>query len=531
MTEILTSAQMRAIEVAAIESQAVTGRALMERAGEAVIAAVFDTWPPLASGGHYAVVLCGPGNNGGDGFVIARLLHGRGWRVAVHLLGAPAQLPPDAQANWQAWSATGQTLALTGARAEGRTRSPDVMDSFAGEAPDLVVDAVFGTGLTRPLWGAPLQALLEIRHWMDSTPIRPPTVAVDIPSGLDSDSGRDLGVGLPADLTVTFHCAKLGHYLGEGPDRCGRLVVADIGLPTHPRQRPPAPEIVRAAELATGRLRKPQGHKYDHGHALILAGGVGRGGAARLAARAALRVGAGLVTLACPPAALIENAARLDAVMLRPLQGADALSAALGDPRLRALCLGPGLGLDARGADLVGAALATPDPAPGSVSQRRGVVLDADALTLIGRDASLRACVHVGCVLTPHMGEFARLMPEVVERAELSRVDMVRSAASELGCVVLLKGRDTVIAAPDGTCALSAAAYDRAAPWLATAGAGDVLAGLIAGLIARGLDPFAAAVNAARLHVDCALHFGPGLIAEDLPECLPQVLRAVLAME
>jgi hydroxyethylthiazole kinase-like uncharacterized protein yjeF len=263
-------------------------------------------------------------------------------------------------------------------------------------------------------------------------------------------------------------------------------------------------------------------HKYSHGHALILAGGVGRGGAARLAARGALRVGAGLVTVGPPPAAIIENAAQLNAIMLRPVADADALAEILEDERINALCLGPGLGAGARTMGLVAAALGA----------KRGTVLDADALTSFAEDPSkLFALLHENCVLTPHLGEFARLFPDlaaklaepVTKGPAYSKVDAAREAAARAGCVVLLKGPDTVIADPQGRAAINSAHYERAAPWLATAGSGDVLAGMITGLLARGFAPMAAAETAAWLHVEAARKFGPGLIAEDLPEMIPAV--------
>lgn len=510
---------MRATEQVAIESGAVTGLQLMARAGAEVVTALIDRNPDLARGAHRAAVLCGPGNNGGDGYVIARLLRSRGWKVDVLSWGPIEGLPPDARAMHDAWASMDPVRPLS-ALGDG---------GFPGKGPAVIVDALFGTGLTRPLPPEVAQVLAAI-DWVRAGE-RPLVVAVDVPSGLCADTGQVLGRVLPAGLTVSFHAPKLGHYLGQGPAVCGSLVVADIGLPPRPRFLGPPVEVVRAALPVAAQLRKRQGHKYDHGAVLVLAGGVGRGGAARLAARAALRAGAGLVTLACPPAALIENAARLDAVMLAPLRDGAALAGMLADPRLRAVCLGPGLGLDgragARAADLVAVALAALDPAPGDVLRRRALVLDADALTLIGRDPALAGALHGDCVLTPHDGEFARLVPDIAARADLSRVDLARAAADRLGCVVLLKGPATAIAAPGGACALSAASYGRAVPWLATAGAGDVLAGLIAGLAARGLDGFAAATQGAALHVEAALTAGPGLIAEDLPEALPAVFSAL----
>ena len=281
--------------------------------------------------------------------------------------------------------------------------------------------------------------------------------------------------------------------------------------------------LIDAPEAA--RLAKGGAHKFGHGHALVLSGGAGRSGAARLAARAALRVGAGLVTLGAPGSAQMEIATQITALMLRRIDDGVALDTVLKDRRLNALCLGPGLGLD-RARDLVPAALAE--------TARRPTVLDADALTAFAEaPETLFSMLHPDCVLTPHGGEFARLFPDLaaplsdtpVQGPAWSRADATRAAAARAGCVVLFKGPDTVIAAPDGRCWLHAASYASAAPWLATAGAGDVLSGLIAGLLARGFAPEDAAWSGAWLHAAAARRFGPGLIAEDLPEALPGVFR------
>lgn len=269
-----------------------------------------------------------------------------------------------------------------------------------------------------------------------------------------------------------------------------------------------------------GRLAKrEEGFKYSYGHALILAGGPGQGGAARLAARGALRIGAGLVTLGCPLPALAENAARLDTVMLRAVHDAGALRRALEDPRYNALCLGPGMGFD-RARDLVPVALAS----------GRGAVVDADALSAYAADpAALFALCTPATVLTPHGGEFARLFPDLSPKLPGAppKAEAARRAAARAGAVVLYKGAETVIAAPDGRVSVSDARGARAAPWLATAGSGDVLAGFITGLLARGFGAMEAAELAAFLHVEAARAFGPGLIAEDLPEALPAVFRAL----
>lgn len=281
--------------------------------------------------------------------------------------------------------------------------------------------------------------------------------------------------------------------------------------------------VTGGAALATRLAKAPGAHKFSHGHALILSGPSGKGGAARLAARGALRIGAGLVSLGVPHDALAENAAQVTAIMLAEIGDAGALARLLEVARINALCLGPGLGM-ARARDMVPVALAA----------RRACVLDADALTAYMKEPSeLFDMLHEKCILTPHSGEFSRLFPDIATKlAETptkgpaySKEDATREAAARAGCVVLFKGPDTVIAAPDGRCVINASVYERAAPWLATAGSGDVLAGFVTGLLARGIAPMQAAETGAWLHTECALSFGPGLISEDLPEELPKVFR------
>ncbi|MCC6517450.1 MAG: NAD(P)H-hydrate dehydratase [Tabrizicola sp.] len=572
MTELLTAAQMRAIEAAAIASGEVTGLELMERAGRGVVEAVFDEWPELKATSHRAVVLCGPGNNGGDGFVVARLLKEWGWEVEVFLYGDPERMPPDARVNYERWVGMGEVRELVPGW------------NLQLHQPQIVVDALFGTGLTRPLSDQLVQSVRDLDSRASWKPrsgrIDTHIVAVDIRSGVCADSGKVLldpsfagetdgdslrakvrrqSRSLVAALTVTFQTPKVGHYVDMGPVGSGRLVVKrlnglpsiDMGFPaeTTPYARPALLEpkahgrVISGLNFIGGLVRKVHGHKYSHGHALILSGPSGRGGAARLAARGALRIGAGVVTVGCPPDAIPENAARLDAVMLRGVADGLALEEVLEDGRINALCVGPGLGLDARGREVVGVVLgsrseARPTGSVGRASDRHTppkLVLDADALTILSQHPDLFAALHDGCVLTPHAGEFARLFPDIAEKLAApatkgpaySKVDATREAAKRAGCVVLYKGPDTVIADPSGRCAINSAHYDRAAPWLATAGSGDVLAGFITGLLARGFSPFDAACTGAWLHVECALSFGPGLIAEDLPEELPKVFRAL----
>lgn len=551
--DLLTAAQMRAIEQAAIDSGEVTGLELMERAGQGVVEAIFEEWPELAGqviekeGGaapdpadlprnisgkvkeeispRRAVVLCGPGNNGGDGFVVARLLQAKGWEVEVFLYGDPVKLPLDAKVNYDRWLALGGVCEL----------NDTAIDGYWEDHPDtkIAIDAVFGTGLTRPFTDL-AKVQLELNYWQAASRRNgaPKVVSIDIPSGVCSDSGQYLGsdqdnpfdYGVMSNLTVSFHREKLGHRLSGGAVGSGKVIRKSIGIP---HQGSPNSTVSLIETLDTSVL-KAGSHKYTHGHALVLSGGHGKTGAARLAARGALRIGAGLVTLGSPRSAMHENAAQLTAIMLHQIDGAHGVSELLEDERLNAICLGPGLG---RGLDTQAVVVAT-------LKARRATVLDADALTRFERDPQvLFDLLHENCVLTPHGGEFAKLFPDLAERLSAvadrgpaySKVDAAREAAARAGCIVLFKGADTVIAAPDGRCSVNSAQYERTAPWLATAGAGDVLAGIITGLLARGFSPMQAAEMGAWLHVECAREYGPGLIAEDLPEQLPSVLRRFLS--
>lgn len=577
MTKIMTSAQMRAVELAAIESGEVTGLELMERAGQGVVDAIYEHWSDIeqacqSAGGssagrdlkkaRWALILCGPGNNGGDGYVVARLLRGMGWAVSVLAMGDPQKLPPDALTNYKRWKEIGSVSDLS------RETFKDIANPSDGHGPDLYIDALFGTGIKRPVSGVARQVLADLaRHAQIMADAL--IVSIDAPSGLCLDSGRllghDGGYGTDtarfAGLTVAFDSPKLGHFLADGPALCGRLVVKDIGLGNwrdrildrgavmlldHPREVRSGvsnPAAVALPKKSNYQNSRRQAHKFSYGHALVLSGGSGQTGAARLAARGALRIGAGLVTLAVPPEAIAEVAQQVTAVMVRKIRDADDLSDLLQDRRLTTLCLGPGLGLTDHCAALVRAAL----------QAKRATVLDADALTLLARDAGLQNLLHENCVLTPHAGEFSRLFPLLYQRwmapkppkansdaavvansAEVhgamtgpafSKVDAVREAAQQIGCTVLLKGQDTVIAAPSGEIGIHAAVYERAAPWLATAGSGDVLAGLITGLLAMGRSEFGAAATGAWMHAEAARSFGPGLIAEDLPEQVPTILQ------
>ncbi len=496
MYELLTPADMSEADRLTIAG-GTPGTVLMQRAGEAVAAAVRRH----RSAGEIAIV-AGPGNNGGDGFVAASVLAGQGYRPRVLLVGDRAKLRGDAA--WASGGWTGPTLA-----AEPET--------LAG-AP-IIVDALFGAGLDRPVEG--LAAAMVAAMNTSGAHI----IAVDVPSGLNGATGQPMGAVVRASETVTFFRRKPGHLLMPGRELCGPVAVADIGIPDavlatiRPRAFADVPALWREM------LPRPQasGHKYARGHAVVVSGSLSHTGAARLAARGALRAGAGLVTIASPREALAVNAAASLAVMVRPVDGAGELADMLTDHRFNAVVLGPGGGVGEAMREQVRAVLA---------GGERGVILDADALTSFAADArGLAQAIRASAcrvVVTPHDGEFARLFkqePAIVE--SLSKLDRARAAAAALGAVVLLKGPDTVIAAPDGQAAIN----DNAPPWLATAGSGDVLAGIIAGLLAQGMPAFAAASAAAWMHGKAATLFGRGLISEDLSEQLPAVLRGLAKHE
>jgi hydroxyethylthiazole kinase-like uncharacterized protein yjeF len=403
--------------------------------------------------------------------------------VRLGLLGDAARMKGDAALMAGRWS--GRVEPLT----------PAVLDGCVG-----VIDALFGAGLARPLDGEARSVIEEIgRRGL-------PVIAVDVPSGVHGDSGAVLGIAPHCLATVTFFRPKPGHCLLPGRLKCGEVIVADIGIPDAvlgqivPTVYRNGPSVWRLPGIA------PDGHKYSRGHALIL-GGAEMTGAARLAARAARRVGAGLVTVAAPPEVLNVYRAGDPGLLVTSAEPFDAL---LADPRRNALLLGPGGGVGEGMTAKVAAALAT----------GRACVLDADALSSFeGRGTELFPQLSPRVVLTPHDGEFKRLFGQISG----SRLERALHGARVSGAVVLLKGADTVVAHPDGRAVINTIAP----PFLATAGSGDVLAGLIVGLLAQGMEPFAAAAAAAWLHGRAAAEHGPGLIAEDLPDLIPAILDAM----
>ena len=507
MHELLTTEEMAEAERRAV-ALGVPSLTLMENAGRAVA----DEAAKMVGANARIAVLCGPGNNGGDGFVAARILKERGFDVRVALLGDRAALKGDATEMARLW------------RGEVAPLCPKTIEGAA-----LVIDAIFGAGLNRdvpPQVGAIAAALRETVA---------PLLAVDVPSGLNGNSGAHNGPAVQAARTITFFRKKPGHVLLPGRVLCGEVIVADIGIPEGVLERALTPvrqwdeggsgftfENTPALWLKHFPWPSLDGHKFSRGHALVVSGPAHQTGAARLAARGALRIGAGLVTVASPPSALPINAAHLTAIMLTPFGSARELAEILADDRKNAVVIGPGCGVGADTRDLVEAVLAS----------GASVVLDADALTSFESTDDpcdpgsweLDGMIHEKqcgeVVLTPHQGEFDRLFGKSDGEPTLSKLELACAAAQTSHAVVVLKGPDTVIADPDGRASINA----NAPPTLATAGSGDVLAGFITGLLAEGMPAFEAACAAVWLHGECANTFGVGLIAEDLPEVLPRVL-------
>jgi hydroxyethylthiazole kinase-like uncharacterized protein yjeF len=492
MTALLTTAEMTRADRLAVEA-GTPGIELMDRAGFAVADAV----AARQRLGSRVLVVAGPGNNGGDGFIAAQVLRERGYPVRLMLLGDRDRLTGDA------------------AEAARRYRGPiEPADPAAVADCEVVVDALFGAGLARPLEGT-AAALVAAMNGCGAR-----VLAVDLPSGVSGDSGHVLGTAVRASETVTFFRRKPGHLLEPGRTLCGRVRVVDIGIAAAvlaeiaPKTFANGPELWRTAWRPPGSA----GNKFDRGHAVAVSGPAHATGAARLAAGAALRAGAGLVTVASPPDAVAINAAHLTAVMLHPFAGPEGLAALFADRRITAVVAGPGLGVGEGTRALVRVVL----------DGRRAVVLDADALTSFRDDpaglAALIAAAGGPVVMTPHEGEFARLFPDLgpVTGAKTERA---RAAARQMGAVVVLKGADTVIAAPDGRAAIN----ENAPPWLATAGSGDVLAGTIAGLAAGGLAGFEAAAMGVWMHGEAGTIAGPGLIAEDLAPMLKTVVAGLFA--
>ena len=476
--EVLTPQEMYKADELAVAKYKVPSLKLMENAGRAVTAEILRGYKKCR-----VAVICGPGNNGGDGFVVARLLAAKKWPVQVYLAAEHMPVSGDAARMAAKWK--GRVLPFA-----------DFGMAFVDKAkPQLIVDAIFGAGLNRdfPLSWAEAVAAAQI-----------PVVSIDVPSGLDGLTGCARGACVKADLTVTFFRKKPGHVLIPGRELCGETVVADIGMPAQvldviqPKlSENVAPTIPGIAVSA---------HKFTRGHVVVWSGPEYQTGAARLCAMAAARVGAGVVSIAGAPAALRVHAAHVTSIMLKPVERSAEIAALLEDARVTAAVIGPGAGV-----------VGLKDKVFSFLAHGKAVLLDADVLSAFA-DApeSLFAVIKEHpqrpVIMTPHEGEFARLFSDISQTDE-SKVERTREAAARSGAIVLLKGPDTVIAAPDGRVRINSNAPAK----LATAGSGDVLAGLIAGLMAQGMGGFDAAGAGAWLHGAAANAVARrSLIAEDL---------------
>jgi hydroxyethylthiazole kinase-like uncharacterized protein yjeF len=492
MNELLTTAEMAEADRLAI-ADGMASMTLMENAGRAVANAT-----SAASHGRRVVVVAGPGNNGGDGFVAARHLAERGFLVRVSFVGDRKRLKGDATLAADRWSGLVEEA------------TPASLSDC-----DIVIDALFGAGLAREVEGLPRAMITAM------TAAGVPVIAVDLPSGVNGTTGAVMGVAVSATQTVTFFRRKIGHLLLPGRLHCGQITVVDIGIPASVLQAVKPRCFANRPELWSQLFPRPapSGHKYSRGHAVVVSGGIATTGAARLAARGALRAGAGLVTIASPREALSINAASSLAVMVRPVDGTAELAEFLADERRNAVVLGPGGGVGQAQREQVDAALAS----------EAAVVLDADALTSFlsgGLSEMIAKRANRNVVLTPHAGEFSRLFKAIADDPYVKdKLEKARLAARTSGAVVVFKGADTVVASPDGRASIA----DNAPPYLATAGSGDVLAGMIGGLLAQGMPGFEAASAAVWLHGAAASEFGPGLIAEDLPDSLSAVYRRLFA--
>lgn len=487
MLELLTAEEMSRAEQLAVEAGTST-LTLMENAGRGVAEEVVRRFPR----GSRVTVLCGPGNNGGDGFVSARFLRERGYHVRLALLGRQEDLKRDTKEMARRWDEAIEPMSLQSL-----------------EGAQVIVDAIYGAGLRDGVTGVPAQIIEEV------TARALPVVAIDVPTGIDATRGTVHGLAFKSAATVTFFRRKTGHVLLPGRLYCGDVRAVDIGIPATvlgdiaPRTFTNDPDFW----LRYFPKLKVDGHKYDRGHAIIVSGPMESTGAARLAARTALRSGSGLVTVATSKAAFYINAAQLTAVMVAPYDGPAGLAEVLSDPRISAVLIGPGAGSDPDVRELVSSVLASEATA----------VLDAEGLTAFSETPielfdQIKAR-PTPAVITPHEGEFKRLFPEL-DNTE-SKLERARRAAEISGAVVILKGPDTVVAAPDSLASVS----ENAPPWLATAGSGDVLAGLVTGLLAQGMAAFDAAAAAVWIHGELAQAFGPGMIADDMPDLVPGVLQ------
>lgn len=496
--EILTPKEMAQADSLAMKRGPFDGYGLMCNAGAAIAALILERFPGLAR----VDVLCGPGNNGGDGYVVARLLARAGVDVSVWAEGTPRAGGDAARA------------------ASDCPIVPRPLAEFSPVPGSVIVDALYGAGLSKPLSSMAARAARLVAGQ------GVPVVAIDLPSGVSGESGQPLGDAFAAALTVTFARKKPGHLLQPGRRLCGDVAVADIGITDAVIAEIGARAVENAPELwlEDFPISNVDTYKYRRGHVGVFSGEPSATGAARLAAMAAARSGAGAVTVLSPTRSLAVNGAHLTSIMLRKADTLDEVLAFLDARKPKTLVFGPGLGPEPEVGnfllDLLGAIGRAPE----------SMVIDADGITSTALQAEtfFRALERQGApqtIITPHEGEFHRMFKSIGEDSNLSKLEKARRAAAVANAVIVYKGPDTVIASPDGRAAIN----ENGTPLLATAGSGDVLSGICAGLLAQGMAAFEAACAAVWMHAAAAAHFGPGLIAEDLPESLRPVLRDIFA--
>jgi len=515
---VLNAAQMREADRVTIEQIGIPSLVLMECAGRQVVSAIQQSFNDLAF--LRVAVICGPGNNGGDGFVVARTLLQAGYEASVFLIGPVASVRGDARVNLEILGRLGQTVVEVSNEQEWDLHFSDIATC------DLVVDAMFGTGLKKPLAGL-FETIVKDLNASDL-----PVVAVDLPSGLSADTPDLIGEAVEAELTVTFAAPKLPHMLPPGETQCGELVIADIGVPhdvIDGLEGPKLEVITNGEVLVRLEPRDPDTHKGDYGRVLIVAGSPGKTGAAHLAAMGALRSGAGLVTIATTASAAPVVAAMAPEYMTLALAERDgALDAERALEQILALqadviAVGPGLGTDAAQEAIVFGLIA-----------RSGVplVLDADALNICARAADrLRGRDGLEIAITPHPGEMARLLDVSTEEVQQNRVEVARKFATSHNVYVVLKGHRTLVAAPDGRVAINRTGN----PGMATGGTGDVLTGVVAAWMAQLLDPEAACRAGVYLHgragdLASAALGQPALTAGDVVRHLGQAWQETLGI-
>jgi len=515
MIKIVSAAQMQELDRRTIAEARIPGTTLMERAGAGVVSCLEQTFGPTR--GKTVTILCGKGNNGGDGFVVARLLHRRRAKVRVLIVTPVSELSRDAATMYRRFVQHAGKSAVRPYTSKSQAQ-PLLRDS------DILVDALLGTGLSAEITGRYGEAIDGINE------SRRPVVAVDLPSGLHADTGAVLGRAVQATLTVTLGLPKIGLYQNQGTDLAGLVSFVDIGVPPTYIDAVPSHTTLITNSFVQGVLpmRSQSSHKGTFGHAGIIAGSVGKTGAAAMAAQAALRIGAGLVTVAVPSSVSDVLESKLLEAMTLPMPETkartfsrtafDRLAAFIA--ARTAIAIGPGLSTHPETVELVQALIKQLD---------RPAVLDADALNALAGRASLLTTCKTPPILTPHPGEMARLESDVTARIiNENRIETATRFARERGVFVVLKGARTVVARPDGAAAICPTGN----PGMATAGTGDVLTGMLVGLLAQGLAPWEAACAATYLHglagdLAAIMKGQAGLIAGDVIEQIPHALKAV----